>query len=154
MSIVLSRTESCHSAGCCWGICRFNKHKLLSSAHEHEHRERKWENYNRHLQLCERSQLSYRGRNRAHQLVVGKESVDFIKHTLLSSAYEQEQRDSATETIEIVAHKICSAVNCPIEVGIVPLSRLMESSLLISQSTHCCHQHTNTNREKAQTKEL
>ena len=47
-----------------------------------------------------------------------------------------------------------SAVNCPINVGIVPISLLLERYLLISQSTNCCYQHTNTNRETAQTREL
>ena len=50
-----------------------------------------------------------------------------------SSAHEHEQRDSANETIVIVTDNCMSAVNCPIEVGIVPFSWLLKSCLLISQ---------------------
>ena len=88
-------------------------------------------------------------RHIANQLVVVKKSVDITKHTLLSSAYEHEQRDSANKTIVIVTDKLVSAINCPIEDGIVPLSWLLLRYLLISQSTHCCYQDTNTNRETA-----
>ena len=70
-------------------------------------------------------------------------SVDLTKHTLLS-AHEHEQRDSANETIVIVTHKYCSAVNCPIEVGIVPLSWLLKRYLSIAQA-HCCCQHNSAN---------
>ena len=68
--------------------------------------------------------MSDKGRDRAIQLVVKEVSVDFTKHTLLSSAHEHEQRDSANETIVIVTDNCVSAVNCPIEVEIVPVSRL------------------------------
>ena len=102
------------------------KHKLLSSAHEHGYRDSAQRgNCNRHSQDLKRSQLSYRGRNRAIQLVGVKVSVDLTKHKLLSSAHEREQRDSAHETIAIVTDNCWSAVNCPIEVGIVPLSWLL-----------------------------
>ena len=57
-------------------------------------------------------------------------------------------RDSANETIVIIADNLVSAVNCPIKVAIVPLSELFCRYLSISQRTHCCHQHTNTYRER------
>ena len=98
--------------------------------------------------------MSDKGRDRATKLVLVEVSVDFTKHAMLLLALENEQRDSANETIAIVTDKICSAVNCPIEVRIVPLSEFLWRYLLISQSTHCCHQHTNTNRETAQTRQL
>ena len=63
--------------------------------------------------------MSDKGRDCAIQLVVAEVSVDFTKHTLLSSAYKHEQRDS---TIVIVTDKNWTAVNCPIEDGIVPFS--------------------------------
>ena len=146
--------------------------------------------------------MSDKVRDRAIQLVRVKITVDFTKHILLSSAHEQDstnerivfvthnfwsavnrpievgivpiswfalrylsiaqstntdviskKRDSANETIVIVTDNCVSAVNCPIEVGIVPLSRLAWTNLLISQSKHCCY-HTNMNRETAQTREL
>ena len=68
--------------------------------------------------------MSDRGRNRANQLVVVEVSVECTKQTLLLSAHEQEQRDSANETIEIATDMICSEVNCPIKVGIVPFRLL------------------------------
>ena len=113
---------------------------MLLSAHEYEHRDsqRKRVNCNRHSQELERGQLSDKGRDRASQLVVGEISVDFTKHTLLSSA--------PNERIVIVTDKYCSAVNRPIKVGIVPLSWLSLRYLSISQSTHSCYQHTNTNK--------
>ena len=101
----------------------FTKHTLLLSAHEHEQKQRKRENCNRHSQGLKRSQLSNRHRDCATQLVVVESSVDFKKHTLLLSAHEQKiERYSSNKTIEIVTDKSCSAVNCPIDVGIVPLS--------------------------------
>ena len=69
--------------------------------------------------------MSDRGGDRANQLVGAESSVDFIKHTLLSSAHEHEQIDSANETIEIVTDNCMSEVNCPIEDGIVPISWLL-----------------------------
>ena len=93
-------------------------------------------------------------RDRAIQLVVKEVSVDFTKHTLLSSAHEHEQRDSANERIAIVTDKIWSAVNCPIKVEIVPISWLLWSCLFISQSTNYCHQHTNKNSEIVHTRQL
>ena len=66
--------------------------------------------------------MSDKGRDRAVQLVGADISVDFIKHTLLLSASEYKQRDSAKERIFIDTHKVCSAVNCPIDDGIVPIS--------------------------------
>ena len=66
--------------------------------------------------------MSYRGRNRANQLVEAELSVDFTKHTLLSSAHKHKQRDSANERIVIVTDNNWSAVNCPINVEIVPFS--------------------------------
>ena len=93
--------------------------------HQHEQRQRKRDNRNRHSQELERSQLCYRERNRAIQLVVVEVSVNFTKHTLLLSAHEYEQRDNANETIVIVTDKLVSAVNCPINVEIVPLSWLL-----------------------------
>ena len=88
-------------------------------------RQRKRQNCNRHLQTSKRSQLSDKGRDRAVQLVELEVPVDFTKHTLLLSAHEHEQRDSANETIVIVTDNCWSAVNCPIEDGIVPLSWLL-----------------------------
>ena len=95
--------------------------------------------------------MSEQGRDGAIQLVAKEVSVDFKKHTLLSSANKHEQRDSANEKIVIVTHKSWSAVNCPIKVEIVPFSSLNWKFLLISQSSH---QHKNTNPETAHTKEL
>ena len=68
--------------------------------------------------------MSDRGRDRATQRVVEEASVDFTKHTLLSSAHEHKQRDRANETA-LITDKLVSAVNCPIEVVIVPFSRLL-----------------------------
>ena len=68
--------------------------------------------------------MSDKGRNRAVQLVAVEVSVDFTKHTMLLSAYEHEQIDSANETIVIVTDNCWSAVNCPIKVEIVPISWL------------------------------
>ena len=68
--------------------------------------------------------MSDNGRDRASQLVVAEGSVDFTKHTLLSSAHKHEQRDSANDRIVIVTDNPMSAVNRPIKVGIVPLSWL------------------------------
>ena len=76
--------------------------------------------------------MSNRGRDRATQLVVVEPSVDFTKNTLLLLALEYEQRDSANKTIVIVTDKYCSAVNCPINVVIVPLSWLLWMYLSIS----------------------
>ena len=90
--------------------------------------------------------MSNKRRDRATQLVIVESSVDFTKHTLLSSAQEHEQIDSANETTEIVAHKLWSAVNCPTKVAIVPLSWLLLKYLSISQSSHRC-QHTNRQRK-------
>ena len=66
--------------------------------------------------------MSDKGRDRATQLVVEEVSVDFTKHTMLLSAHEHEQRDNANETIVIVTDNCVSAVNCPINVEIVPVS--------------------------------
>ena len=74
--------------------------------------------------------------------------------TLLLSAHEHEQKDSANDRIVIVTDNCWSAVNCPIKVEIVPFSWLLTRFLFILQSTHCCCQQTNTNREKAQTLSL
>ena len=63
--------------------------------------------------------------------------------------YTNTNSNRTNKTIVIVTDKLVSAVNCPIEVTIVPLSWLLPRYLLISQSTHCCHQHTNTNRVTA-----
>ena len=41
-----------------------------------------------------------------------------------------------------------SAVNCPIELGIVPISWLKLRYLSTSKSIHCYYQHKNTNREQ------
>ena len=49
--------------------------------------------------------MSDKGRYRAIQLIVDEASVDFAKHTLMSSAHEHEQRDSTNEKIEIVTDK-------------------------------------------------
>ena len=75
----------------------------------------------------------------------------FTKHTLLLSSHTNTNKER-NETIVIVTDKIWSAVNCPIKVEIVPFSWLPLRVLLISQSTHCCHQHTNTNRDSANEK--
>ena len=89
--------------------------QMLLSAHEHEYRDSAQRgNCNRHSQVLQRSQLSDRGRDRATQLVELEASVHYTKHTLLSSAQEHEQKDSANETIVIVTDKLVSAVNCPI----------------------------------------
>ena len=55
--------------------------------------------------------MTDKGRDRALQLVVVESSVDFTMHTLLLSAHEYEQTDSANETIVIVTDKLVSAVN-------------------------------------------
>ena len=96
--------------------------------------------------------MSYRGRNRAIQLVGVKVSVDFTKHTRLSSAYEQ--RDSANETILIVTHKIWSAVNCPIKDGIVPIRWLIERNLSIHKAHTALLAHEREHRETVQTRQL
>ena len=93
--------------------------------------------------------MSNSGRDRATQLVIVEVSVDFKKRTLLLSTREHEQRKSANETIVIVTDNSVSAVNCPIEDGIVPLSWLALRVLSISKITHYCNQHTKTNRETA-----
>ena len=137
----------CHSADCSGGLCRFHKaNTAVISTRARTERQRKRDNCNRHWQELELSQLSDRGWDRATQLVAVEESVDVTTYKLQSSAHEYEQIHSANESIVIVTHKIWSAVNCPIENGIVPFSWLLLTCLLISQSTHCCHQHTNTNR--------
>ena len=69
--------------------------------------------------------MSNRGRDYATQLVVVEVSIDCTKHTLTSSAQEYDQRDNANKTIVIVTDKLVSAVNCPTEVGIMPLSWLL-----------------------------
>ena len=74
----------------------FIKHTLLSSAREYEQRDRA-NNCNRHSQGLQRSQLSDKGRDRARQLVGVKISVDFTKHTLLSSAKEDRETAQTTE---------------------------------------------------------
>ena len=79
--------------------------------------------------------MSDRGWDRATQQVVAKASADFTKHTLLSSANEHEQRDSANKIIVIVTDNCVSAVNCPIKVVIVPFSKLLKRYLSILQST-------------------
>ena len=100
----------------------FTQHTAVTSTLKRTERQRKRENCHHHSQNLKRSQLSDRSRDRAIQLVVVELPVDFTKHTMLSSAHEYEHRDSASETIVIVTHKIWSAVNCPIEVAIVPFS--------------------------------
>ena len=127
----------------------FTKHTLQSSAHEHEQdKQRIRENCNRHSQGLERSQLFYRGRDRATQLVVGEVSVDFTKHTMLASAHKHEQRDSANDRIVIVTYKPESAVNCPIKVAIVPFSWLLLRFLSISQNAHTAVISTRTRTER------
>ena len=64
-------------------------------------------------------------RHIATQLVDVEESVDFTKPAMQLSAHEHGQRDSANKPTVIVTHKVLSAVNCPIEDGIVPLSWLL-----------------------------
>ena len=66
--------------------------------------------------------MSNKRRDSATQLVAVEVSVNFTLQTLLLSAHEYEQIDSANETIVIVTHKVSSAVNCPIADGIVPFS--------------------------------
>ena len=66
--------------------------------------------------------MSDKGRDRAVKLVALELSVDFRKHTLLSSAHEHVQIDSANEAIVIVTDNCVSAVNCPIKDGIVASS--------------------------------
>ena len=66
--------------------------------------------------------MSNSGRNRASQLVELDVSVEFTKHTLLLSAHERKQIDSANERIVIVTDNCCSVVNWPIKDEIVPLS--------------------------------
>ena len=137
----------CHSAGCCGRCCRFNKaHTDVISTRTQTERQHKRKNCYRHSQDLERSQLSNKRWDRATQLVEVEVSVDFTKHTPLLLAHEYNQRDSAKERIIIVTDKNWSAVNCPINVGIVPLSWLLWRYLLFSQSTNCSCQHTNTNR--------
>ena len=113
------------SAGCRWGVCWFHKaNTAVISTRTRTERQRKRENRNRHWQLLERSQLSDKGRDRAIQLIVVEAPVDFTKHKLLLLALKHEPRDTANDRIVIVTHKISSAVNCPIEDGIVPFSWL------------------------------
>ena len=104
----------------------FTKHTMLLLAHEHEQRySANKKNCDRHSQGPECSQLSYRGRNRANQLVAAETSVEFTKHTMLLLAYKHEQERQRKERIVIVTDKLVSAVNCPIKVVIVPLSWLL-----------------------------
>ena len=99
--------------------------------------------------------MSNRGRNRATQLVKVEVSVDVTTHTLLPSAHEHAQRDSANETIVTVTDKFWSAVNCPIKVGIEPISWLLLRYLSISHtrthtplsSAHKHEQRDSANRE-------
>ena len=44
--------------------------------------------------------MSDRGRDRAIQLVVVEESVDFTKHTLLSSVHEHERETAQTKELK------------------------------------------------------
>ena len=107
-SIVRKRSVSCRSAGCCREFCRFHKsHTTVISTQTNTNREtaQTRQYSNRRLQTNERSQLSNKRRDRAIQLVDMKVSVDITKHTLLPSAHEHGQRDSANETIEIVTDK-------------------------------------------------
>ena len=67
--------------------------------------------------------MSDKRRDRANQLVVVEISVDFTKHALLYQ-HTNTNRDSANKRIVIITHKVWSAVNCPIELGIVPISWL------------------------------
>ena len=129
-------------------------HTTVISTQTRTERQRKRDNCNRHSQVLERSQLFDSGLDSAIQLVVVESSVDFTKYTMLLSAHEHKQKDSANEAIVIVTDKVVSAVNCPIKVEIVPVSWLRSKYLLISQRTHCCHQHTNTNKDTAQTRQL
>ena len=122
-------------------------HTAVISTRTGTERQRKRKNCNRHSQELERSQLSYRGRNRANQLVLVEVSVDFTMHTLLSSAHEHEQRDSANDKIVIVTDKAVSAVNCPIEEGIVPFNWLLWRYLLISRA-HTAVISTRTRTER------
>ena len=134
-SIVIVTHKYCIAVNCpmeveivplSWLLLRYlsihKAHTDVINTRTRTERQRKRDNCNRHSQALERSQLSDKGRDRAIQLVVAEVSVDF--HKLLLSAQEHEQRDSTNESIVIVTHKIWSAVNCPIEVGIVPLSWL------------------------------
>ena len=93
--------------------------------------------------------MSYRGRDRANQLVVVEVSVDFTWHTLLSSVHEHEQRDSANERIVIVTDKLMSAVNCPIEVGIVPVSWFSERYLSIHKTHNALISYEHEQRDSA-----
>ena len=99
--------------------------------------------------------MSNRGRDRANQLVEVEVSIDFTKHTLLLSTHEHEQKGSANKTIVIVTDKSRSAVNCPINVEIVPLSWLQLRALLISKKTHTAviNTRTRTHRERARANE-
>ena len=93
--------------------------------------------------------MSYRRRDRANQLVVAENSVDFTKHTLLSSAHEHKQRDSANDRI-VITDKYLSAVNCPIKVGIVPLSWLTWRYLSTSKAyTAVISTRPRTERDRA-----
>ena len=96
--------------------------------------------------------MSDKSWDRAIKLVEAEVSVDFTKHTLLSSAHEHEQRDSAKERIAIVTDKYWSAVNCPIKVVIVPLSWLLKSHLLISQA-HTAVINTRIQTERKRTRD-
>ena len=55
--------------------------------------------------------MSDKSWDRAIKLVEAEVSVDFTKHTLLSSAHEHEHRDMTNETTVIVTDKLVSAVN-------------------------------------------
>ena len=77
-------------------------------------------------------------------------SISQSTHCCFQHMHEHEQRDSTNETIVIVTDNCRSVVNCPIGDGIVPVSWLLLRFLSISQSAHCCYQHTNTNRETVQ----
>ena len=80
--------------------------------------------------------MSDKGRDRAIKLVVVEASVDFTKHTLLLSAHEHDQERQRKQDNCNRPDKVVSAVNCPIEVGIVPFSWLLSKRLLNSHSTN------------------
>ena len=132
----------------------FTKHTLLLSAHEHEQIERANE---RMVIVTDKYTSAVNC-----PMDVGIEPFSWLLRTSLSISqsahcyyqHTNTNRETANETIVIVTDKDWSAVNCPIKVEIVPLSWLLSRDLLISQRTHCCHQHTNTNKETAQTRVL
>ena len=90
--------------------------------------------------------MSDRGRDRANQLVVVENSVDFTKRTLPSE--HEHERDNCNRHSQTSERSQLSDKGR--DWAIQPV--VVETS--VDFTTHCCHQQTNTYRETAQTRQL